>query len=113
MISVEKALKHILDKLPSPSTEILSIFEASNRVLAKKIISKVDKPPFSTSAMDGYAVPDLKAEIGKVYKLVGEVSAGSNFKKELKKGQAVRIFTGAPIPKGTKKIIIPIKALKK
>jgi molybdopterin molybdotransferase len=106
LISEEKALKYLFDNLPTPSIETLSIFDASNRVLAKKIISNVDKPPFSASVMDGYAISDLKVEIGKEYKLVGEVSAGGISKNALDKGQAVRIFTGAPIPKGTKKIII-------
>ena len=106
MISVDRALAHIFDSLPTPSTETLSIFEASNRILAKKVISKVDKPPFSASSMDGYAIPDLNTELGRVYKVVGEASAGRTFKAELNKSEAVRIFTGAPIPKGTKKIII-------
>ena len=52
MISVDEAIKSILSDLPIPSTETISIFDAVGRVLAQKVISKINQPPFSSSAMD-------------------------------------------------------------
>ena len=64
-------------------------------VLAKDVISEVDMPPFRQSAMDGYA---LHIGDDATYTIVGEVKAGDNENPILHKGEAVRIFTGAPVP---------------
>ena len=106
MISVEEAIKSILSDLPTTSTETISIFNAVGRVLAQKVISKINQPPFSSSAMDGYAIPDKMTQVGSNYKVIGEVSAGTTFNKSIGKDETVRIFTGAPILKGTEKVII-------
>ena len=58
MISVDEAIKSILSDLPTTSTETISIFDAVGRVLAQKVIAKKNQPPFSSSAMDGYAISD-------------------------------------------------------
>ncbi|MBT6270996.1 MAG: molybdopterin molybdotransferase MoeA, partial [Rhodobacteraceae bacterium] len=76
------------------------------RVLAKDVLAKNDQPPFSTSAMDGYVISDPAPRVGSSYNLVGEVSAGSTFSGVLGNGEAIRIFTGAPIPVGGKRVII-------
>lgn len=106
MISVDEAIKSILSDLPTTSTETISIFNAVGRVLAQKVISKINQPPFSSSAMDGYAIPDKMPQVGSNYKVIGGVSAGTTFNKSIGKDETVRIFTGAPIPKGTEKVII-------
>ena len=106
MISVDEAIKSILSDLPTTSTETISIFNAVGRVLAQKVISKINQPPFSSSAMDGYAIPDKMPQVGSSYKVIGEVSAGTTFNKSIGEDETVRIFTGAPIPKGTEKVII-------
>ena len=106
MISVDEAIKSILSDLPTTSTETISIFNAVGRVLAEKVISKINQPPFSSSAMDGYAIPDKMPQVGSNYKVIGEVSAGTTFNKSIGEDETVRIFTGAPIPKGTEKVII-------
>ena len=106
MISVEDALKKIYRILPKNGNEKISLLNACGRVLAKDVLAKNDQPPFSTSAMDGYVISDPAPRVGSSYNLVGEVSAGSTFSGVLGNGEAIRIFTGAPIPVGGKRVII-------
>ncbi|MAR18131.1 MAG: molybdopterin molybdenumtransferase MoeA [Rhodobacteraceae bacterium] len=106
MISVEDALKKIFRILPKNGNEKISLLNACGRVLAKDVLAKNDQPPFSTSAMDGYVISDPTPRVGSSYNLVGEVSAGSTFSGVLGNGEAIRIFTGAPIPVGGKRVII-------
>ena len=106
MINVEDALKKIFRILPKNGNEKISLLNACGRVLAKDVLAKNDQPPFSTSAMDGYVISDPTPRVGSSYNLVGEVSAGSTFSGVLGNGEAIRIFTGAPIPVGGKRVII-------
>ena len=106
MISVDEAIKSILSDLPTPSMETISIFNAVGRVLAQKVISKINQPPFSSSAMDGYAISDKMPKVGSHYRIIGEASAGKTFNEEIGNAEAVRIFTGAPIPKGAQKVVV-------
>ena len=106
MINVEDALKKIFRILPKNGNEKISLLKACGRVLAKDVLAKNDQPPFSTSAMDGYVISDPAPRVGSSYNLVGEVSAGSTFSGVLGNGEAIRIFTGAPIPVGGKRVII-------
>ena len=106
MISVDEALKKIFEILPRNGKEKISLLDACGRVLAEDILAKNDQPPFSASAMDGYVISDPVPKLGSSYKLVGEVSAGSTFSRVLRNGEAVRIFTGAPVPVGGTRIII-------
>ncbi|MBE3581880.1 MAG: molybdopterin molybdotransferase MoeA [Thermoanaerobacteraceae bacterium] len=71
--------------------------EAAGRVLAEEIVSGAPFPPFARSLVDGYALGPAAAG----YRLVGEVPAGSRYPGSLAAGEAVRIFTGAPVPPGT------------
>ena len=79
------------------NTKVLEIDlkDGLDYVLAKDVISEIDMPPFRQSAMDGYA---LHLGNDAVYTLVGEVKAGDHNNPILHKGEAVRIFTGAPVP---------------
>jgi len=106
LINVEDALKKIFRILPKNGNEKISLLNACGRVLAKDVLAKNDQPPFSTSAMDGYVISDPAPRVGSSYNLVGEVSAGSTFSGVLGNGEAIRIFTGAPIPVGGKRVII-------
>lgn len=106
MISVEEALSHILDLFEPVGTERVSISEAQGRVLAEDVIATHDQPPFASSAMDGYAVRAEDARIGTKLSVVGESAAGSRFDGKLGPAEAVRIFTGAPVPDGAGKVII-------
>src|SRR5210317_1807063 len=97
MISVEEALSHILDLFEPVGTEKVSISKAQGRVLAEDVIATHDQPPFASSAMDGYAVRAEDAEIGARLDVIGKSAAGSGFEGILGAGEAVRIFTGAPV----------------
>ena len=96
MISVEEALKLVEANIPRGKTELKAVSNSLGFTLAKDLISPINMPPFQQSAMDGYALNLNNSS--KIYTLIGEVAAGSGQKFELKKGEAVRIFTGAAVP---------------
>lgn len=105
MISISEAIEIIRREIAPLKAEKVSLSEASGRVLAEDIVSDTDLPPFDRSQMDGFAVlaPDTKAATKKApvtLTLVGESAAGAGWHRTLKPGQAVRIMTGAPVPKG-------------
>ena len=104
MIDVHTAQDLVL-KHSSMSSEILEVNlnDALDFVLAKTIISEIDMPPFRQSAMDGYA---LNLSDDTTYKLVGEIKAGDNANPILSAGEAVRIFTGAPVPDSANAVIM-------
>lgn len=95
MISVEQALKKIENtvKVSTPIQKALA--ESFGLVLAEDVLSPIDMPPFPQSAMDGYAVALNGSNI---FTLVGEVKAGDGHEPQLNAGDAIRIFTGAPVP---------------
>jgi molybdopterin molybdotransferase len=87
--------------------ETISIFEAAGRVLAFNLRAKLTQPPFAASAMDGYAVQGADiASIPTCLKVIGRSAAGHAFSGEVGAGEAVRIFTGAPVPAGADTIVI-------
>lgn len=101
MISISKALKIIKSKAGSVGTERIDLNDAVGRVLAENIVADTDLPPFDRSQMDGFAVIAKDTAKGPVdLKVVGESAAGSGWHQTLKPGEAVRIMTGAPVPKG-------------
>ncbi len=101
MIPVAKAIKIIEREITPLRSERIAIADASGRVLAEDIIADSDLPPFHRSQMDGYAVKAVDTEAAPVtLTIVGEAAAGRGWPGTLKKGEAVRIMTGAPLPKG-------------
>lgn len=96
MISVSEALS-IIDKIKySPSLRSLPIEKCQGYILAEDIFSPIDMPPFRQSAMDGYA---LTTQDNNIYELIGEIQAGAISEEHIvKKGSAIRIFTGAKVP---------------
>ena len=106
MISVASALNQLFRLICLMETEHVRLDQASSRILSRQVIAKRNQPPFDSSSMDGYAVSDLRPKYNDQYKVVGEAAAGKRFSKTVARGQAVRVFTGAPIPVGTKTIII-------
>ncbi|WP_128254297.1 gephyrin-like molybdotransferase Glp [Falsirhodobacter deserti] len=105
MISVSEALELVLGLACQMDTERLPLAQASGRVLAREVAARRDQPPFDASAMDGYAVAG-NPRVGDVLRLVGEAKAGHAFPQQVGPDQAVRISTGAPVPKGTDRIVI-------
>ena len=105
MIAVEEATHLILDQIHPLGRERLNILQSLGRVLGEDIIARRHIPPWDNSAMDGYAVrwQDIqKASSKKGVKLtvLADLPAGRIFTGEIGPGQAVRIMTGAPLPRG-------------
>ncbi len=101
MISFEQAQAQVLAMAPMLSTERIFLHQAVDRVLAETIISPVNLPEFTYSAMDGYALgaDDLQAE-PRALKITQHIQAGANSTLAIERGCCARIFTGAPIPPG-------------
>ena len=106
MITVEKALEILFHLAKPMATQVVPLEQAHKRILAKGVIAQRDQPPFSSSAMDGYAIYDINAAPGTTFDVIGEAAAGHRFSGSVELGQAVRIFTGAPLPTGAKRVII-------
>jgi molybdopterin molybdotransferase len=104
LMPVEEARARILLNVRPLAPEQIAIAQALGRMLAKPISAKRDQPPFNASAMDGYAVrsEDTATELS----VIGISAAGHAFTGKLKPGEAVRIFTGAPVPATSDAVII-------
>ncbi len=110
MIDIDNAVNIICknaNKLPLEKKDILSCL---NKVLAEDIYSKDNLPPFDKSAMDGYAVKSEDTKNCDAQKIIkfdirGLIKAGDFCEKELRSGQAFKIMTGAPLPKGADAVI--------
>lgn len=104
MISVTEALDQLFTLAKPLSEETVPLTRGLGRVLARDVVTARVQPPFSASAMDGYAVTDARP--GLSLQVIGESAAGHRFDGSVAAGQAVRIFTGAPIPEGTQCVVI-------
>src|SRR3954465_15888207 len=101
MIPVEEAISIILEKAAPLDVESVALADALGRVLAEEVAADSDLPPFDRAQMDGYAVrsEDLRETPARL-RVVGEAAAGKGWRGTLQSGEAVRIMTGAPLPKG-------------
>lgn len=101
MITVDKALGIIFDHVEPLSAELVALEQAHRRVLAEDIVADIDLPPFDRARMDGYALraADVAVTPAKL-RVIGEVPAGARFERRVNSGEAVKIFTGAPVPDG-------------
>src|SRR6476469_11185952 len=103
MMSVDEAVAIIAARVtPVREVETVSLAEADGRILASDISAPLPLPPFTNSAVDGYAVRigDLVPEGDQVFPVTGRIQAGGSAREPVKPGHAVRIFTGAPMPDG-------------
>ena len=105
MISYEDALARVLALAPVLEHEEVDLAQAAGRVLRAPVAAQRDQPPFATSAMDGYAISG-QPEPGARLKVIGTAPAGHRFAGSVGPGQAVRIFTGAPVPDGATNVVI-------
>lgn len=104
---VPVALKALLDSVPAATeAERLPLARCAWRVLAEDVSALRTQPPFANSAMDGYAVLSADMVAGKALKVIGESAAGRGFAGAVRAGEAVRIFTGAPMPEGADTILM-------
>ena len=106
MIPVAEARARILAGLRPTGTEPVGLADALGRVLAEDVAARLTQPPADTSAMDGYAVRAADAVRAAALRVVGTVPAGGAFGGTVGPGEAVRIFTGAPVPAGADAIVI-------
>ncbi len=107
-LTVDEALAQVLaDVMPITDTVEVDLLDAMGRVLAAPLPARHTQPPFAASAMDGYAVraADVQALPVTLHQ-IGEAAAGHAFDGHVQAGQAVRIFTGAPMPSGADAVVI-------
>jgi molybdopterin molybdotransferase len=107
LVPVAEALERLLDGAAPLPGESIPLAEAAGRVLAEPVVALRTQPPFNASAMDGYAVrfSDVASAPAQL-EVIGMAPAGRGFSGTVGKGQAVRIFTGAPLPEGADTIVI-------
>jgi len=107
MISVENAIDLVQDNTSATqNSEMKKVQDAVGYTLFEDVISPINMPPFRQSAMDGYA---LNINGSKTYNIIGEVKAGDGHHPILKKGEAIRIFTGAPVPDTANAVVMQEK----
>mgnify|MGYP001627766400 CR=1 FL=1 len=108
MITVSEALDRLFAISTPLDIEDTPLLQAAGRVLAKGVSARRDQPPFAASAMDGYAVRalDMAEETRSPFAVIGEAAAGAAYAGHVGRGEAVRIFTGAPIPTGADFVVI-------
>lgn len=107
LINVDESLNRLLaatDTLESEMVPLTKVGQA--QVLAQDIITELTEPPFRSSAMDGYAIrfQDYRQDVK--FKLVGEAAAGKGYSGKIQANEAVRIFTGAPVPDDADTVVI-------
>ncbi len=109
-LSVEDARARMLTRAATLPSETVPLAQADGRVLAEPVAAIRDQPPFDASAMDGWAV--RRADVGEAttLRIVGESAAGRGHEPTLQPGEAVRIFTGAPLPAGAELVVIQEEA---
>ncbi len=101
MIPISKAIKLIGRETRKLGSEKVELSAAVGRTLAENIVADNDLPPFNRAQMDGYAVVASETKNAPVtLKIIGESAAGRGWHKRLRRGEAVRIMTGAPVPSG-------------
>jgi molybdopterin molybdotransferase len=106
-LSVDEALGRILDGVEPTPSESVAIEAAHRRTLAEPLAALLTQPPFDASAMDGYAVRAADvAKLPATLAVIGQAAAGHPFCSSVAPGEAVRIFTGAPLPAGADAIVI-------
>jgi len=109
LMSTDDALTLLFDSaIVSTQTEISSLDSSIGRILAKDIHSKINVPGFDNSSMDGYTIAldeNNTSMTNQSFDVVDRITAGSTG-NELKRGNAARIFTGAPIPPGANTVVM-------
>ena len=105
-MTLQRALEISYSNSVELDTEKITIDEAHGRILSEDIKSHVNDPIFDNSAMDGWAVRIEDCKIGSKLKIIGTSQAGKFNPPPVRKGEACKIMTGAPIPKGANSILI-------
>ena len=107
LLSVAEARARVLADVATLPAEEVTLSAATGRTLARDLAARRTQPPFRASAMDGYAVRAEDTEATKAtLEVIGEAPAGRAFSGIVGPRQAVRIFTGAPVPEGADAVLI-------
>ena len=108
MLTVAEALAAVIETVQSGPVEQIPLEAALGQVLAQDVVSDIDSPPFDKALMDGYALRTEDACAGADLEVIEEITAGKVATRELGRGQATRIMTGAPTPVGAE-LVIPVE----
>ena len=106
LLSVAEAHARVMALASRLGTEHVPLARAANRVLAEDVVASRAQPPFDASAMDGYAVRAADLAPGARLTVTGESAAGAGSTTAVLPGTAIRIFTGAPLPRGADTVLI-------
>ena len=106
MITEAEALSHILESVAPLPSKIAPLREAREGFAARNLFARLALPVFDNSAMDGYAVVAGSCREGESQRVIGEQPAGVDRGLRIAPGEAVRIFTGAPIPAGADAVVM-------
>lgn len=109
MISVEAAKEIIQQHAGRLKPVVQPLSTSSGRILAEDVFAEVDIPAYAQSSMDGYAFSFISWQQHKALTIAGESAAGNNAAIACSPGQAVRIFTGAPVPDGADTVVMQEK----
>jgi len=104
MITFERAYEIVMNSSFSTGTEEVHFTDSFNRVLAGKVVSDIDMPPFTKSSMDGYAC--RKQDLANDLEVIETIPAGKSPSKALGRNQCSKIMTGAPVPEGADCVIM-------
>jgi molybdopterin molybdotransferase len=107
LVPVAEALERLLEGAAALPGESIALADAAGRVLAEPVVALRTQPPFNASAMDGYAAraQDVASAPARL-SVIGMAPAGRGFDGSVGRAEAVRIFTGAPLPEGADTIVI-------
>ena len=112
LTSVETALKKFLSSVNfKPKIEIVSLKNASSRVLAKDVVSKIEIPSFDKASMDGFAIKSSNTKNATkknpvFLKVIGKIFAGDTKKNSIKSNEAIAVATGSSLPDGADAVIM-------
>ena len=106
MISEEEARRRVLQSVGSLRERIVPLSKALDCFSTSEVVARLPLPTFDNSAMDGYAVVASSSRKGARSKVIGEQPAGPDRQLRISSGEAVRIFTGAPIPAGADAVVM-------
>ncbi|GIL03402.1 MAG: molybdopterin molybdenumtransferase MoeA [Alphaproteobacteria bacterium] len=107
LVPAAEALRLVLEGAQPEREETVALADAAFRVLSRDLAAKRTQPPFPASAMDGYALrADDIASVPATLRVTGQAAAGHPFAGTVGPGEAVRIFTGAPVPAGADTVVM-------
>jgi molybdopterin molybdotransferase len=105
MIEVSEAVERILARIEPLPGETVATASAVGRVLAESVAAPITSPPWDNSSMDGYAARAEDLSPGATLRVVESIAAGSFPSRPIGPGEAARIMTGAPVPKGADSVV--------